>query len=383
MRTTHSDPATASSTSSAYADPRPQDAGPPGPQRPRIVSLDALRGFAIAGILPLNLVMILVTRGVVPAESLHSTPWLFFQIFVQSHFLPLFGLLFGLTFGMMWRSGRDRRHRPRAALARRMAFLVLVGLPHQVFAPGESLLVFGILGLLLLLPSTLLPRRLAAPLTATVGLAGVLAFFLGGPEVLLIGGLLLAGFAVGEAGFAGCWERPGAVRWLGAGAVVTGIGSGLGAYALLNSSESADWWTSVMHLTQLGMGTCYAVVLLLLMRTSAAGVLRAMFEPLGRCAMTCYISATLFITVIGEVLGSGALPLEAPTSWAIIAICVLAILVVQNLTMRWWLKHWARGPLETLSRKMTWWTRDGNPRLRETPKDAVDGGGAKTVGGRP
>lgn len=327
----------------------------------RILSLDALRGFAIAGILPLNMVLILVPTGVVPSDSLRGTPWALFQVLIEMHFLPLFALLFGLTFGMMWRSGRDRRHRPHAALARRMAFLVVVGLFHQIIAPGESLLVFGLLGLLLLLPSTLLPRRALSPVTAVLGAAGILAGMLGAPLVMLIGGLLLLGYAIGAAGLAGCWERPGARGPLLGTAVITGALSALGAAAVLTGHEQAGP-LDLMLTTQLVMGALYTAVLLLLMRTRAAGALRALFEPLGRCAMTCYVSASVIIWLLGLLLPEGALPVDAARTGLVVAAGSLAILAAQNLAMRWWLGRFTRGPLETLSRRMTWWTRSGDPR---------------------
>ena len=139
------------------------------------MSLDVLRGFAIAGIFPLNSVSIWITAAAIPEGVVETPGWTVLRLFFQGHFLPLFSLLFGLSFGMLWRSGRDTRFRPRAALARRAAFLVILGLPHQILAPGEALLIYGLSGLIFLLPSTFLPRRYAAPILGVVGVIGIVA----------------------------------------------------------------------------------------------------------------------------------------------------------------------------------------------------------------
>ncbi|NJI21400.1 hypothetical protein HBJ00_22630, partial [Aeromonas veronii] len=94
-----------------------------------------------------------------------------------------FSFLFGIGFGIMWLSASRRSPRPRLALLRRFLFLGVLGVLgalHMLLQPGEALLPYAIAALVVLLPSTWIPARLLAPVTASLG-----------------GLLLLAGIATG------------------------------------------------------------------------------------------------------------------------------------------------------------------------------------------
>ncbi|WP_152361811.1 DUF418 domain-containing protein [Microlunatus speluncae] len=332
----------------------------------RFVSLDVLRGVAIAGIFPLNSVAIWITAGAIPVEVFQTAGWTGLRLFFQGHFLPLFSLLFGLSFGMVWRAGRDTRVRPRAALARRAGFLVILGLPHQLFAPGEALLIYGLSGLIFLLPSTLLPRRRAAPVLGLVGLIGIVAGLAIEAQLFTLIGLQLAGFALGILGAAGRWESPSAGRAI----MITGVSTGAlalaGATLLVLRPELQASYV-LLTLVQLVMAAGYVALVLGLMRTRLAPALVAAFEPLGRTALTCYLSATVLIT-----FGAAAVRALAPDpqglgTWLGLTAWVIGVLAIQNLGMRLWLRRFRRGPLEELWRRFTWWTRDGRPTPRPVP----------------
>ncbi len=332
----------------------------------RIGSLDVLRGVAIAGIFPLNTVSLWITAGALP-ESIVETPgWTVLRLFFQGHFLPLFSLLFGLSFGMLWRAGRDTRFRPRAALARRAVFLVVLGVPHQLFAPGEALLIYGLCGLIFLLPSTFLPRRYAVPVLGLVGLIGIVAGLAVQAQLFILIGLQLAGFALGIVGAAGRWERPAAGRPI----MITGVAAGALALAgvtllLLRPDLQASF--VLLTLAQLVMAAGYVALVLGLMRTRVAPVLVAAFEPLGRTALTCYLTATVLITVGARVVRTLAPDPLDPGLWLGLTVWVIVVLAVQNLGMRLWLRRFGRGPLEELWRRFTWWTRDGRPTPLRVP----------------
>src|SRR5690606_33135066 len=78
-----------------------------------------------------------------------------------------------------------------------------IGLLHMLLWPGEILTVYAVVGLLVLLPSTWLPRWVVA------GLAGalILAALAGGGGPLLIAGLFLLGSALVRHGVVERMER--------------------------------------------------------------------------------------------------------------------------------------------------------------------------------
>ncbi|MEX2549020.1 MAG: DUF418 domain-containing protein [Nitriliruptoraceae bacterium] len=121
--------------------------------------LDVLRGFALLGILVIN---IAVMRGadvhrlfagqeLQPTDGIDRTvgalaSWLFAGKFIAS-----FALLFGVGAGLLAERALARGRAPRALLASRYAWLMVFGLAHMVLLfPGDILFVYGITGLILL-----------------------------------------------------------------------------------------------------------------------------------------------------------------------------------------------------------------------------------------
>ena len=118
--------------------------GPTTP-RERIHALDALRGFALCGIMFVNIpqTMAMLPRSSVPT----GVEW-----FVHGRFYPIFVLLFGVGFGIFLRSAERRGDHARGLLARRFLALAVLGGLHHLLQPGEVLLPFAIAGPVVLLP---------------------------------------------------------------------------------------------------------------------------------------------------------------------------------------------------------------------------------------
>ena len=113
---------------------------------------------------------------------------------MQQRFFPIFSLLFGIGFGMMWSRARERSQGPRLVLLRRILFLLALGIPHEMVHPGEALLPYATVALVILLPATWIPQRWLVPVTAGLGalsLVGLLA--IGGGSIMIVPSLLLLG----------------------------------------------------------------------------------------------------------------------------------------------------------------------------------------------
>lgn len=232
-------------------------------RRPRIVSLDVVRGFALCGILLVNL------RPIAAAENAPPDPaWV--GLLAQQRFYVIFALLFGVGFALRFESAGAQSGNPRLVLLRRLPALLSIGLVHR-FAlwGGDILTVYALVGLVVLLPSTWLPR--------------------GGVAALLVAGV-------------------------------------------------------------------YVCLLLVLLRTPLRRVLAAGFAPLGRMALTNYLSATVAVLLVVAVVGH-------PERWSTKAVLTIVgvVLVVQWVFSVLWLRRFRQGPLEWLWRWATWARR---PALR-------------------
>lgn len=153
----------------------------------RIHELDAVRGFALCGIM-------LVNSWQQPNDAFKGQPdvpvdWVAENL-LQSRFYPIFSFLFGVSLVLFLRSTDDDRW----ALFRRLVVLAGFGVLHTAVNPGEVLLPYAAFGLAVLLPAAFLPRLavLVLGVAATAWAAGQ------GGGVILIPGLFLLGAAATE-----------------------------------------------------------------------------------------------------------------------------------------------------------------------------------------
>ena len=158
----------------------------------RIQALDALRGFALLGILLMNIEgmvgpLMNSMTGVDPALQ-GADRWMDAAIYllVQGKFFPLFSMLFGMGFAVMMQRA-EVAGRPFLGLyLRRIGALLAIGLVHVVFIwSGDILVTYAMMGFLLGLlfrgtPQSRLPKwgaalmLLPAAFMMLLGLVGTL-----------------------------------------------------------------------------------------------------------------------------------------------------------------------------------------------------------------
>ncbi|NYI97366.1 putative membrane protein YeiB [Streptomonospora nanhaiensis] len=319
---------------------------------PRIAALDVLRGFALCGILLVN-VRIITSSGPPPAADLDD-PLVWLGLATSQRFLPVFALLFGMGFALLAESAARRSRRPRLVLLRRLLALLAIGLPHLLLWPGEILTAYAVLGLAVLLPSTWLPRWAVAVLSAAC-LAVGLAFGGGGP--LLVAGLFLLGAALVRYGAARRLDGPARTPALLGLAFAAGALPALWWQVRAAASDSPAFGTA-LGLAGLLMAGAYVCAVLVLLRTPLRPVLRAAFEPLGRMALTNDLTATVLVLAAGRLLG-----LEFDTL-AQVLLTAGAVLGAQWMFSVLWLRRYRQGPVEWVWRWATW---AGLPSPRASP----------------
>jgi len=333
------------------------------PGRPRIVALDVVRGFALCGILLANVQPIANAGRFVIADAPSGLS--LFGLLVEQRFMPIFAFLFGIGFSLLLRASAGRTTSPRLLLLRRLLALLVVGVAHFVLLwHGDILSTYAVVGILVLLPSTWLPRP------AVVGLAVaflVTSLVIGDGRFTFVGGLFLLGSALVRYGVV---DR---VEQATPGLAVVGLG-------LAAAAAPALWWQAglraedrqfqlALALAGLLLAGVYVCAVLLLLRTPLGPVLRTVFAPLGRMALTNYLTATVLVLAVGHVLGS------APETWSTSTVLLVAgaILTVQWAWSTLWLRSCHYGPLEWLWRWATWMRRPPLRRAGPTTLRDIDG----------
>jgi uncharacterized protein len=315
---------------------QPEQHAPVTPKR-RIAALDALRGFALCGIIFINIpqtMEMFAYAGQLPAPL---------RLFFLGRFYPIFYLLFGVGFGIFLRSARRRSERPRLLLVRRFAALALLGGVLHLLQPGEVLLPFAVTGLLVLLPLSYLPGR-ALLAAGVLTVAGVLA---GVGGLGLLPGLFALGFALAELRVPETLaDGRGRLVVLGVVAAVTALLT----YGLIMWGPPDVAQIRLGMILSLATAACYTAGFLLLLRTRVGAALSWVLAPMGRMALTNYFGAALLFVPIGTAAG-----LRGSSSWGLAVLLGVGILAVQAVVSNLWLRVFAYGPLEWAWRCVTYW----------------------------
>ncbi len=191
----------------------------PVQQTERIQIVDILRGFALFGILFVNMTIFSHPMQAIVLPTDPSLPWVdraalwLIHALGEGKFYALFSLLFGLglTLQMERIEGRGGRFVP--LYARRLLVLLGIGLVHAFLIwMGDILILYALLGFLLILFRKAQPRTLliwvviliALPLLFNAAITGLVSWASTIPEVAP---QIEQSFAEAEAGFVADLER--------------------------------------------------------------------------------------------------------------------------------------------------------------------------------
>ena len=310
--------------------------------------MDSLRGFALFGILLVNVLDITETSAASTGRALLDHT-------VQSRFVPIFTLLFGVSMYLIADGARRRGVGAWQPLVLRLLGLGLIGVVHAFAYSGDILRMYAIVGLLVL------PLVVWAPAPVNVVVGGALTVvsfgFLGG-GVDSLPGLVLVGAGAAQLGVPALMEKsvvPGLVLTCAAGAA---------AIPLMMSYISAGAGDPRFSLpgAQAGLAMALAYIGILALAWQWAPIraaLRAVFDPLGKMSLTNYVSASFVVLVAARVFGL----FDADSVYPAMGVAVVLI-ATQSVSSRIWLSNFRYGPLEWILRAVTWRSRP--PFRRET-----------------
>lgn len=378
----------------------------------RIDGVDALRGFALLGILLVNsMAFASAFYGLELSDpsfdtGLDRAVHLIVALFFEMKFYLLFSFLFGYSFTLQMRSADKAGDSFVPRLLRRQLGLWVIGLGHAVLLfHGDILTTYAVLGIALMMLRARNDTslwRLARLLV--VGTA--LAWFALGVVVALEPppidrGALIAAAKTTEAAFRGNWQSivgqhltelssvwvilgllqaPSALamfligliagrrqilsrpqehrglfqRLVGLGLLIGLPGAVVYAYT---GVELADTPLALIGLA-IGLVTAplltgtYVGAMVLFLDSAAGRRLRDLLAPAGRTALSNYLLQSLICALIFHGYGLGLVGRVSPLQTVAIALVVFA---AQLIVSRRWLQHFAYGPLEWLLRALTIW----------------------------
>jgi uncharacterized protein len=155
----------------------------------RINSVDALRGFALAGVVLVHMVEQYIA-GPAPEgfmEGVNGIPDQIvqglLQIFFSGKFFALFSILFGLSFAIQMQSAEKKNVKFGWRFLWRAVLLFVIGFVHQLFYRGDILTVYAVLAPFLI-PFYKIPTKwiLITAGFIFLGIPRFIAFFIFGGE---------------------------------------------------------------------------------------------------------------------------------------------------------------------------------------------------------
>jgi len=154
--------------------------GPVG-ESERLKSLDALRGVALLGILPMNAPHVAFHGAqffnpsfIGPLVGFDRLLWLFGHLLFDMKMMSIFSMLFGAGLVMMDASAARRERSATGIVYRRLGWLLLIGLAHgYMLWSGDILFTYALCGMIVF-PLRRLPATWLAVLGVCVLMPGVL-----------------------------------------------------------------------------------------------------------------------------------------------------------------------------------------------------------------
>lgn len=327
----------------------------------RIDTLDYLRGFALLGIILVNIPGLLWIEA--PNRSIDIAYYHMLMLFVEGKFFTIFSFLFGVGFYIFIARAQAKNEKAFLLFTRRIILLFLFGLIHAFFHPGEALTVYAIFGLLAL---PFYKAQKEINLTIGLLLLAVTAYF--GIKIAMPLPLILLGLAAGQYRI---FEHISVKRkkiivftilmffisiggWLYQWYYVP---DALVSFDTLSEEKLSEHFTNIEQFALIGLqfspfiSAFYVGLIILLLQLRFFKIVLAPLKEYGRMALTNYLGQTALILFVGN-----AFQLIGNISYIQSLWICLGIYIIQLLCSRLWLKFFRFGPFEWLWRMGTYWT---------------------------
>jgi uncharacterized protein len=375
----------------------------------RIASLDALRGFAVLGMLVTHVQMFATVHAARFNPTVHGTfaganwaIWLATYVLADGKFVTLFGMLFGASIVLLAERCETTGRSAARVHYRRMVLLLVLGLAHAYLVwYGDMLVLMAVCGAAVFVYRAMAAGRLLALALSVYAIGATISLVVGlsadtvpdtwlpPPDVLAheIAGyrggwldqmahrvptafalqtsyaataglwqmtaLMLAGMALFKLGVLTGQASPGVYAAMIAG----GFGLGLPAFLAAVAYNTARAWdyrrfVVVSNQVMLWAGPLMACGWMgLVLLVARRGRTPAPLLAVGRMALTNYLMQSLLCTAIFYGHGLGLFARVDRTGQVAV---VLAVWAIQLGVSRWWFRRFTLGPIEWLWRAATY-----------------------------
>ena len=368
----------------------------------RIEVVDALRGFALLGVLFANIPF----GGNPPIETAYDeTIHFLYNFLISKKFITIFSMLFGFGFYIQFSRSKEKVINFNSYFLKRMGLLFLIGCIHSfVLWNGDIIMSYAFGGVfLLLLRNWSVKRLIILAVVFNVLLTG--AIFIGNSalgwavydydfaiitdlgltnsylEYLKINwitspwvnflndmpltlfftfGNMLIGMILGKIGF---FKPENGLkrlkRWFVILGVILGIPASYYFHLLMTGNLELDlpllWVPFVIIVGMLFQSLAYITLFVELFSVKSIKKILSGFKYVGKTALTNYLSQSVFYLIViyhctnlFQLYGK----LSEPETYLLAAL----FFILQSITSYFWLKTWNQGPIEYLWKKMSYST---------------------------
>ncbi len=377
------------------------EASHPRPTAPgrRLVSIDILRGFALFGVLLVNMLLFAYPGFLYPPllapglSALDRAAEWFIRVFAQASFYTIFAFLFGLGFALQMRRLKERGG--AVVYLRRLFVLFAFGALHSILLwTGDILMTYALVGFFLLFFGEVRGRWLFAwgllglglslwlfwspvdftqmfdlptesraemirsygegsylEVTETRVIDTVNRFFgtlYGLPRFLAI---FMLGLWVGRSRLIeNAASHLALFRWAIALGLIVGLaGKVPWAYDLLTGNLGDELSRIVralaLNISGPAIGVVYLSTLLIILQKPLWQRRLTFLAPVGRMALTNYLMQSAICTTIFYGYGFGLYGQVGPALSIPLAVLIFGLQIPLSA---WWLKHFRHGPMEWL-----------------------------------
>lgn len=325
----------------------------------RIDALDYIRGFALLGIILVNILDLLHINIPVP-KTIDASYQRFLYLFVEGRFYSIFSFLFGVGFFIFLSRANAKEKNGYVLFIRRLIILLAFGLIHTVFQPGEALKYYAICGFIVL-PFYKVNKHI----NLAIGLTLIIVFGVMGEKLLLTLPLILLGLAAGQYHvFENLSQK---IKSFAIFTTIMFVLSGIGLsiqyqmvpdapfqnMILMNEDGSMDQASEFLKMgVTIGpiLSAFFIGVLVLILQTKVVQKVLSPLKYYGRMALSNYLGQTAMILIAGRLFHFTANLTYIQTLY----VCV-AIYIIQMIFSIVWLRFFKMGPFEWVWRMITYW----------------------------
>ncbi|WHY01172.1 DUF418 domain-containing protein [Neobacillus sp. DY30] len=325
----------------------------PSDSKNRIDILDYLRGFALLGIILVNILPLMAVK-VPEVGSADASYQRFLYLFVEGRFYTLFSFLFGVGFYLFISRANAKGKNGYVLFLRRVAALFILGWFHVKFHPGEALTVYAVTGLLLL-PF----YKVKKEINLAIGLILLVLLSIMALKLFMVVPLILLGITAGQyqlfEGLAGKRKKVSIFTVLMLVMSISGLiyqyqHAPLYPFGFYTGVDEATYqFLSIGIMIGPLVSALYVGMLILLLQFQTVQKLLSPLKSYGRMALTNYIFQTVFLYLAGYIFNL----FESLTYLQSLFVCI-TIYIIQLSFSVIWLRFFQFGPLEWIWRVVTY-----------------------------